>query len=297
MVMKDKLVIGSANFGLEYGIANKRKLSEAAVSEILEFAHAQGVWGIDTARAYGDAEKVIGNFFAGHGKIFNVITKLPNNEYRSAKDVEQEIIDSLKNMNIAHIDYLLLHSYESLRLYGKTVIPVLQSLRQDKVIGHFGVSVYHPDEVEYILKEVKDSMAIEFPINLFDQRFLKNSLLRIIKETGNYLFARSIFLQGLFFLNEENLNIKFVTVRDKIIKIKEISNEYHISPECIAILFVVTNPWIDKVIIGVDNRNQVMTNIECFTKENLNKFEKIAHYLFELEVFDENIILPYKWAV
>jgi len=295
--MKDKLVIGSANFGLEYGIANKKKLSEAAVFEILDFAHSQGVWGIDTARVYGNAEKVIGDFFAGHGKFFNVITKLPNKKYGDAKGVEQEIIDSLKNMNIEYIDFLLLHSYESFRLYGNTVIPVLQALRRDKVIGHFGVSVYHPEEVQYILQEVNDSVAIEFPINLFDQRFLRDGHLRMIKENGNYLFARSIFLQGLFFLNEETLNTKFVTVRDKVNRIKEISNEYHISPECIAILFVVTNPWIDKVIIGIDSINQVMSNIDCFTKENLDKFERISNHLSELEVFDENIILPYKWKV
>jgi len=294
--MKDKLVIGSANFGLEYGIANKRKLDKAEVFEILEFGHSQGLWGIDTAKVYGDSEKVIGDFFAGHGKIFNVITKLPNKEYISAKDVEQEIIDSLKNLNITHIDFLLLHSYESYKLYGQTIIPVLQSLHNQNVIGHFGVSVYHPEEVENILREVKDSIAIEFPINLFDQRFLKHNFLQRVKDCGHYLFARSIFLQGLFFLDEEKLNGKFVAVRDKINKIKKISFENLIRAECIAILFVITNPWIDKVIIGVDSKKHLMVNIQCISKENQDKYAPLSAFLSELEVFEEDIIFPFKWT-
>lgn len=293
--MNEKIIIGTANFGLDYGIAIKKKLPKEEVFEILEFAHSQNVWGIDTARAYGGSEEVIGEFFARHGKIFNVITKLPKKQYRSAKDVEKEIFRSLDNMNIEHIDFLLLHSYESFKLYKKTILPVLQYLRRDNVIGHFGVSVYHPEEVEDIVRKTEDSIAVEFPINLFDQRFLKDNFLQKFKDSGHYLFARSIFLQGLFFLDEEKLNGKFVTVRDKINKIKELSNEYHISPECIAILFVATNPSIDRVILGVDCKKHLMDNVQCFAKENQDKYAAISAFISELEVSDENIILPYKW--
>ncbi len=295
--MIDKLVLGTANFGLQYGIANKRKLDKKEVFKILEYAHSQGVWGIDTAKVYGDAEKVIGKFFAEHGKVFNVITKLPNKKYNNAKDIEREIAESLDNMNISHIDFILIHSFETFKRYRKTIIPVLQSLCKDKVIKHFGFSVYHPEEVEDILRDTKDSITIEFPLNLFDQRFFKNNLIQRMKDNGNFLFARSIFLQGLFFLSVEKLKGNFTKVRDKITKIKVIAEEQHIRPECIAIFFAITIPWIDKVILGVDNQKHLIDNINCLTIENQDKYKQISPFLSELEVFDENIILPYKWVV
>lgn len=295
--MKEKLIIGTANFGLEYGIANKKKLNRGDVFNILEYAHNQGMHGIDTAKAYGDAEKVIGEFFEKYGKVFNVITKLPKKEYKSITDVEDEIFESLKNMSIGYIDFVLLHSYETYKLYGKMIISVLQSLCRDKVIGRYGVSVYHPKEAETIARETDDVMAVEFPLNLFDQRFLKDNLMQRLKARGHFLFARSVFLQGLFFLDEGKLNGNFAKVKDKIRKIRDVSKEYDIETECIALLFAAEKLWVDGVIIGIDSKNQLMSNAGCFSEENLNKYKLIEPFFSGLAVYDEEIILPYRWKV
>jgi aryl-alcohol dehydrogenase-like predicted oxidoreductase len=289
-----KLIIGTANFGLEYGIANKRKLIREDAFNILECACTRGIWGIDTAKAYGDAEKVIGSFFKEYGKIFSVITKLPKREYEKTKDVEDEIFESLKNMNIEYIDFILLHSYETYKLQEKTVIPVLQSLCRDKIIGRYGVSVYHPEEVEDITKKVKDGLAIEFPLNLFDRRFLNEIFIQKLKLDGNILFARSVFLQGLFFLDEEKLNGNFAKVKDKIKKLRAISEEYGIKPECIALLFAA-DKLLDGVVMGVDSKDCLISNIECFSEENTYKYELIKPFLSDMAVYDESIILPYRW--
>ena len=38
---------------------------------------------------------------------------------------------------------------------------------------------------------------IQFPISIFDQRFIQDGTLKFLKSKGIKLFARSIFLQGL----------------------------------------------------------------------------------------------------
>jgi aryl-alcohol dehydrogenase-like predicted oxidoreductase len=293
--MKDKLIIGTANFGLEYGIANKRRLSREEVFSILEYASSQGIRGVDTAKVYGDAEKVIGEFFKEYGKVFNVITKLPKKEYKTTKDVEDEVFESMKDMNIEYIDFILLHSYETYKFYGKLIIPVLQSLCSDRIIGRYGVSVYHPEEVEDITGAVKDNFAIEFPLNLFDQRFLGRDIIHKLKSDGGFLFARSIFLQGLFFLDDKRLNGNFAKVKDKIGKIREISEKYNIKPECISLLFAAEKSWIDGVVIGIDSRKQLVANMECFSDGNLKKYKLIEPLLADMAVYDEEIILPYRW--
>lgn len=294
--MINKLVLGTANFGLDYGIANRRRLSRGEIHNILECARSHGVWGIDTAKAYGDAEKIMGEYFTQYGKTFGVITKLPKKECETTRDIENEIFESLKNMNIEHVDFVLLHSYETYKLYGKKIIPVLQSFSRDKIIGCYGVSVYHPEEAEEITGEINDALAIEFPLNLFDRRFLNNGFIQKLKSNGNFLFARSVFLQGLFFLDEEKLTGCLAGAKDRIKKIKTISEEYNIKPEYIALLFVVGRSWLDGVIVGVDSSDHLMSNIGICSKENLDTYKLIEPLIKDLAVYDEEVILPYRWG-
>ena len=58
-----KLALGSANFGLDYGVANKSgKISESELSKILLFAHEACIEVVDTAQAYGIARPVLDHF-------------------------------------------------------------------------------------------------------------------------------------------------------------------------------------------------------------------------------------------
>ncbi|OHE57479.1 MAG: hypothetical protein A2Z47_04435 [Thermodesulfovibrio sp. RBG_19FT_COMBO_42_12] len=295
--MINKLIIGTANFGLEYGIAGRKKLGTNEISKILEYTSEHGIWGLDTARAYGDAEEIIGNYFIKHGNVFRLISKLPKKEYVSVKDVEDEVYGSLSNMNISYMDCLLIHSYETYKQYGEIIVPVLRNLCRDKIIGRYGVSVYHPEEASTVVKELEDDLAIEFPLNLFDQRFLKDGLLQRLKGNGNLLFARSVFLQGLLFLGDDELKGKFENARRPSKRLREISEDCMLRRECIAMLFVLSKPHIDGMVIGIDSTDQLMGDIRCLSTESLNKYNDIAPLLSELELCDEDIILPYRWKV
>lgn len=290
-----KWILGSANFGLSYGIANERKLSREEVFGILASAQSHGVWGIDTAKAYGDAEKIIGEYFKARGKTLRVITKLPSKEYADSMEVEREITDSLRAMNVPSIDVLLLHSYETVRRFGKVILPVLQKLSKEKVIGRYGLSVYHPEEALEAARDLTGALAIEFPINLFDRRFQKGNLLERLKSQGVFLLARSVFLQGLFFMQEEALGVDLSKVKKKVRKIRELSENAQLRPEWLPLAFVATDPWIDGVVMGVDSVDHLKTNLQALTHENLLRYRQIAGQLADLEVDDEDILLPYRW--
>lgn len=290
-----KLIIGTANFGLRYGIANDKKLTHEEAFAILDYANAQGLQWIDTASAYGDAERVVGDFFATRGKVFKVIGKLAAKEYLNAQAAEDEICGSLKNMNIASFDAFLIHSFETYKLYGNKIIPVLQSLCRDGVIDNYGISVYHPEEVAEIALKTRDKLVIEFPLNLFDQRFLKGDLMQDIKNRGWRFFARSIFLQGLFFLSDDALHGRFEQVKGKVREIRELSSANGIRPECLALLFASSKPWVDGVVVGIDSVKQLISNNECFRAGHTSSYAAMESSLLGLEVHDEEIILPYKW--
>ena len=61
--MNSKLILGTVQFGLNYGINNTiGMMSEDKVFELLENAYDLGITTLDTAEAYGNAHSVISNF-------------------------------------------------------------------------------------------------------------------------------------------------------------------------------------------------------------------------------------------
>lgn len=292
--MTAKLVLGTANFGLTYGIANNRMLSEREAFTILEKAAELGVSCVDTARGYGDAEKVLGNFFRGHGKVFDVVTKLPDEEYQVAEDVERQIKKSLKNLGIERIDTLLLHSFSSFERFREVLIPVFERYSSEGLIGGYGLSVYHPYEVENALQTGFHVSAAQFPLNLFDQRFLKGGYLQKLGASGITLYGRSVFLQGLFFMDGSSLGGHFDQAKPKLNYLASLARMHGASVEALALLFVLSS-GIDYVVLGVDSAAQLQKNVSLAVNDGTNLLPELKSGFDMLEVFDEEVILPYRW--
>ena len=55
-----KLILGTVQFGLAYGVSNTDgKTEESQVLKILDYARNNGINTLDTAGRYGDSEQVI----------------------------------------------------------------------------------------------------------------------------------------------------------------------------------------------------------------------------------------------
>ncbi len=292
--MTARLTLGTANFGLSYGIANNRMLSKNEAFAILEKAVRVGISSVDTARGYGDAEKVLGRFFEQHGKAFEVITKLPDREYQTADDVKAEIETSLENLNTDRIDVLLLHSFRSFQRFKHILQPVFEQYRSAGVVGEYGMSVYHPYEVETALGAGFCVAAAQFPLNLFDQRFLKGGYIEKFRASGIKLYARSIFLQGLFFADRAFSNGRFQRARPKLEQLSKLARMHDTSVERLAILFALSS-GTDYLVLGVDSVDQLERNAAHLANDGRELFATLKHEFDMLEISDEEIILPYRW--
>ena len=70
-----KLALGTAQFGLDYGISNLRgKVAINKVKDILDLSNSHGIEIIDTAIAYGSSQQVLGTLGVDN---FSIVTKLP----------------------------------------------------------------------------------------------------------------------------------------------------------------------------------------------------------------------------
>ena len=75
--MDPQICLGSAQFGMDYGITNKKgKLSEIEIKKILARCLKSGIRFIDTAQSYGDSETVLGKNMPIINN-FEIINKLP----------------------------------------------------------------------------------------------------------------------------------------------------------------------------------------------------------------------------
>ena len=63
MIPINKISIGTAQFGFDYGISNKKGIVRyQEILKILNFAKQNNIKSIDTAYLYGKSEKYLGNY-------------------------------------------------------------------------------------------------------------------------------------------------------------------------------------------------------------------------------------------
>lgn len=284
-----RLCLGTAQLGMDYGIANKKgRLSKDEVFEILENCRNYGIDTLDTAYEYGDSEEVIGNYISVSKYDFKIISKMP-------KDLDKDqdpVVYCEETAGRLKVDkfygYLLRSSYVS--RYDE-LYKGLSALKKDGLIRKIGISLYTTDAIERILKSDLPLDIIQVPYNVFDQRFER--YFPLLKKRNVEIYTRSVFLQGLFFLDEARIARDFGAANKAVMKLRDISDKENIPVSGLCLCFVLLNSNIDKVIIGVDSAAQLKENVHVL--EYIDHVRQIYSDLKSLELEKEEIILPYNW--
>jgi aryl-alcohol dehydrogenase-like predicted oxidoreductase len=199
--MTPQLCLGTAQFGLPYGITNTAgQVAEPEVRALLTEAVAAEVSWLDTAQAYGEAEAVLGRTLPpGHG--FRLISKLPAQSQGAftADDRlawDQAFERSTVRLGEPCLDALLLHSAADLCKPGGVYLREwLLSLRERGLVRRLGVSIYGSADLDGVPPDLLD--LVQIPLSLYDQRLLADGTVARLRAQGCAVHARSLFLQGL----------------------------------------------------------------------------------------------------
>ena len=295
-------MLGTVQLGLKYGINNKTgKPSRKDSFAILEKAVEEGINIFDTAAAYGDAEEILGEFIASRGlkNKVKVISKLfPNLVKEKNKNTEmlvlKEVKKSLQRLQLKTLDGFLLHTPTD--FYNKHVIKGLQKCRGEGLIKHFGVSIY---ETKHALDVVGSRLVdyIQVPYNIFDQRLSKTDFFKIAERNNVKVFARSPFLQGLLFMEEDNMPPRLSEVKKYLREFDNILNKYHFSRLEACLFFSFMNPNIDYVVFGVETKKQLDEDIKAVVGRNKSSFDACMEELNNRFVnIKKAIIFPSLWS-
>jgi aryl-alcohol dehydrogenase-like predicted oxidoreductase len=199
--MAPQLCLGTAQFGLPYGITNAAgQVAEPEVRVLLAEASAAGLTLLDTAQAYGDAEAVLGRTLPP-GHPFRLISKLPAQSQPAftADNClvwDQAFERSCVRLGQPCLDALLLHSAADLRKPGGEHLRAwLLSLRQRGLVRRLGVSIYGSADLVGVPPDLLD--LVQLPLSLYDQRLLVDGTITRLRDQGCAVHARSLYLQGL----------------------------------------------------------------------------------------------------
>jgi len=283
-----KLCLGTAQFGLDYGINNTSgKIPKDEVFKILNLAYDNGINMLDTASAYGDSEAVLGEGIAHIGKNFQIITKYPaNTELRPL----QWIDNSLNLLKTEKIYGCLFHNY-SVFQDNQNYIDDFIKIKETGKAENIGFSLYHPSEAEFIMKNNIPCDIVQIPYNIFDQRFAY--LFSEFNGKGIKIYVRSVFLQGLFFIAPEKIDNRFDSVSDYLREIHQLAKEHSVNVATLCLSFVYASKYVSYIVIGIDSFDNL--------KENINNYALLKKITFPYDILnkfavnDENIILPYNW--
>jgi aryl-alcohol dehydrogenase-like predicted oxidoreductase len=196
-----KLAIGTVQFGLNYGIANASgRASPQEAARILTRARDVGIDTVDTAAAYGDSEKVLGDIGMSHWRVVSKIPPLPAGVPDGRAWVRDHVNRSLVTLGVNRLDGLLLHNaVDLLDPRGPGLIEGLREARAEGLTGKIGYSIYSPQPLPYFLDALEPDL-VQAPLSVFDQRLLRSGWLNRLAELGTEVHVRSVFLQGLLLM-------------------------------------------------------------------------------------------------
>lgn len=251
----ERLALGTVQFGLDYGVANSRGRVEAdEVAAILDLARTAGIDTLDTAVGYGGSERTLGE--AGVAG-FNILTKLPELPEATTDVIGwvlTEATASIERLGRQRLHGLLLHRpLDLVGPRGQELRAGLVAARETGLTDRIGVSVYSPEDLDRVWNDDLD--LVQAPSNALDRRLASSGWLDRLADAGAEVHTRSAFLQGLLLMDERPAYFdRWADVLGSWDRWVE-SNEC--SPVEAALGAALADDRIDRVVIGVDGRDQL----------------------------------------
>lgn len=294
--MKNKICIGTAQFGMRYGVTNKTGTTgKEEIKKVFEVCQKEGIRYIDTAMNYGSSEENLGECIEKKNK-FKIITKISTKDVCdlnkfSAIKAEKALNKSIERLKVRELEGLLIHSPEILcTRIGDELLEWMSEKKIQGKVRNIGVSIYELEDLSRTKLEYID--IVQVPLSLFDQRIYENGGIDYLYDKGIKIFARSIFLQGILLAKDLSEYILSPEIKNhhklwvEFLRAKNVSQ----LQECIN--YISSIKKLEALTIGVENKRQLSQIIQAI--ENPVKDYSTNDYM-EWNWSNIDDIDPRKW--
>ena len=135
--------------------------------------------------------------------------------------------------------------------------------------------------------------AIQHPLSVLDQRFVRAGVLDRAAEAGVAVFARSVYLQGLVTMDIKNLPEPVTELGPTLVQLRGL--EPGLAMEELAIRYVASLAGVTGVVVGMETHEQLERNLDAILEGPLGKdlLDAIARKVPDLR---EDLINPGLWG-
>ena len=286
------LSLGTVEIGLDYGISEHgeaRRPTEQDAHDLLHFAVDHGINLIDTARAYGDAEAIIGRALKNRRSEYILASKvMPRPEAPSL--VRTQLEESLAALQTDHVDIMMIHSRaEQIEPDTETLALIAQAQR-DGLVRFIGTSVYGPDAAARAI-ECGWFDCVEVGYNALDRR-IESRVLDLAERRDVGVIARSVLLKGALSERYTFLPESLAPLKHCVSELASIAGSVQKLPE-LAYRYVCNRPVPHSALAGTASRAELAACISYLESGPLSADQISAIQSVRLE--DETLMNPGNW--
>ncbi|HSS13300.1 MAG TPA: aldo/keto reductase, partial [Rhizomicrobium sp.] len=216
---------------------------------MLAQAAAEGVAVLDTAANYGQAEEVLAQCDTSAFRIVSKTVSVKNGVAAAIARASQSV------RSLGRVDVLLVHAVaDLLKPDGDALWRALRDLKEQRTVGAVGISAYVADDPATLARRFRPDV-MQIPFSLLDQRLLQDGSLARLKDLGMEIHARSLFLQGLLFMETMPVNLR--DAAPLLNRVRQRIAAAHTTPLAAALGFVLSRPEVDVAVVGATSRHEL----------------------------------------
>ena len=284
-----QLILGTVQFGLDYGITNSSgEIPDQVVQQMLVFAEEHDIRIFDTAADYGNSQYRLGQL-APIGNSNWYVTKFSLPTDGSSPTQENVYSDSMKLLQVEKLHGVLFHKLEDLRdsRLEKT-LEILRAGRDAGILSKIGVSIYNRADLELALEVFHDLDLLQLPANVLDMNLLESDEVHKLKSRGVEIHVRSVFLQGLLLTSPSQLSDFFEPLKPALIKLQNVAAKTGKSVLELVLAKIRHHRYVDAVLVGATTLGELTEITSAW--ESASEYED-----FELPAVPREILDPRVW--
>lgn len=287
--MASRLALGTAQFGLRYGVANiEGQVSEANAKSIIDCARKAGIDTIDTAIAYGDSEERLGRIGVADWRVVTKLPAVPDDCGDPVDWIAKNVESSQRRLRVPTLYALLLHApLQLLTQTGKAIHRGMLDLKVRGLVSKIGISVYDPSQLDAIFARFSFDI-VQAPFNVIDRRLESSGWLARLHAKRVEIHTRSAFLQGLLAVASDRRPSGFARWQPLWDKWDKWLSYSGLTPIQACVGFALSRRNVDRVVVGVDSPTHLDEIVAASTGA-------VPDPPADLTSNDEDLIDPSRW--
>lgn len=256
-----EIAFGGVEIGMPYGIGVKDEKDMPTENDAIKLLHAAADAGVnffDTARLYGNSERIIGKAFSDRRSSVLISTKcrqfrdkdgkLPD-DAELKRIIETSLAESLRELKSDYVDLYMLHQADLEILSNETIARFFENLKKKGIARSVGASTYRNAETEKVITSATWDV-VQLPFNLMDQR--QAQLFPLAEHHKKGIVVRSVLLRGLLSNRAGDLHPALKHVRDHIESYDQLIGGTISDRSSLAIKFALSFPAVSTALVGID---------------------------------------------